>query len=200
MLRVLTSTAVSSRLDVISRAALGLLQARTGTGSYPYSSSAPESHENFIGAYTPVTKKLWEERFAWSDSKQKQHTQQQVSSNSSKSDASSSSKPPEVTQVSYAFTTNHTLVELVSQLDEIGVQAACALAWVMCILHGDTGVCTLHSTTTTTPAAVSSPLPPTHWLSLPAAVQEPLGLCAHRPRVGGPGQPGRQHRLRALVW
>jgi hypothetical protein len=154
MLRLLASNAASLRLHLISKAASGRLQACTATFSCRYSTSTPEGHENFIGAYTPVTKQLWEERLAWSGRKQKQQPQQQGSSSRGSAQSSSSSnssaessggKPAEVTQVSYDFTTNRTLVELVSQphgaVHWHACMLACAVAWVLCMGYSECGVC-----------------------------------------------------------
>lgn len=82
--------------------------AYSSTALGPSSSvSSPFSEEHhFVGAYTPVTKRLWQERLRMP--KHQQQTEQDQSA-----DASNITKQPQVTVVEYPFTTDKFLLEMV---------------------------------------------------------------------------------------
>lgn len=69
-------------------------------------SSQSEDHE-FVGAYTPVTKRLWQERLRMAKERQHESAGHAV-------DAATISRPPQVTTVEYHFTTDNFLLEMVS--------------------------------------------------------------------------------------
>lgn len=70
-----------------------------------------DDHE-FVGAYTPVTKRLWQERLRMAKQKQQEEAGVAV-------DAADVSKAPHITVVDYPFTTDNFLLEMASSLDRM---------------------------------------------------------------------------------
>lgn len=102
--------------DQLSRAAFS-----TSAASSTSLQQTPED-SLFVGAYTPVTKQLWQDRL-------KMAQQQSADPGAAAAKDAMEARPPKQTVVKYPFTTDRVLLELVSTLlwALCGICAACFL-------------------------------------------------------------------------
>jgi hypothetical protein len=71
--------------------------------------------DSFIGAYTPVTRQLWQDRLRLAQ----QHSRQAAGADAAQAAADAAAavlapRPPKATVIQYPFTTDKVLLELVS--------------------------------------------------------------------------------------
>lgn len=80
------------------------------TARRPFSTSLQQTPEDglFVGAYTPVTRQLWQDRLKLAQ-QQQQHQQPAAAAQDALQ-----ARPPKQTVVEYPFTTDRVLLELVS--------------------------------------------------------------------------------------
>lgn len=153
------------------------------------SNTLQQNHEDslFVGAYTPVTRQLWQDRL-------KLAQQRPDAAAGAAAQDVAAPRPPKQTVIKYPFTSDKVLLELVGF----------AVHWstTVCLRSRMPSECVPVAAGSPCKAAVFLPPPPHRHLSLlcvSAAVSQSLGLPPDRPFAGRSGLIGRQHSLPALV-